>query len=110
MSDEMDVYPNTLLDWRSNRCGHNYQAAECKEKHCLARDLIIIRAELKAENERLRAELRERCEYIAGGEWGAYDETDNTPYCPECLNQKWQGHAPNCRHARLMQMPEEPTP
>lgn len=66
---------------------------------------------LIADNERLRAELHERCLYLRDLQDVETDPDDQaeTCYCPSC-RVAWAGetadHAPDCRHARLMKMPE----
>jgi len=42
------------IDWRATRCGHNYEATECKAPACVARDALRQVTDLKMENANLR--------------------------------------------------------
>lgn len=61
--------------------------------------------DLIAEIERLRAELRKRCDYLEERQW---EERSLWGYRANCIECGYYdpNHAPDCRHARLMNMPE----
>jgi len=54
---------NITIDWRATRCGHDYEATECKAPNCIARDALLEIADLKLYN----ATLRERIATLEQG-------------------------------------------
>ena len=63
------------------------------------RDIATLTAtcnKLKAENERLRGEIKNATNIIAGLHWPNDNEEEPSDFCPICLNYACYGHSENC--------------